>query len=77
VLSNTWGVYPDSPHGRSILLMNSQLDHLLIASRLEDNIRAATAARQVRELRRQSPASAMTVPTKRRWFARRRVASTP
>jgi hypothetical protein len=56
--------------------MNSQLNQLLIAGRLEDDIRAAAAARQARELRRQARATAAT-PAKRRWFARRRVATTP
>jgi hypothetical protein len=54
--------------------MNSQINQLLIAGRLEDDIRAAAAARQARELRRQPRA---TVPTKQRWFARRRMESTP
>jgi hypothetical protein len=56
--------------------MDSHLSQLLVTSRLEDDIRAAAASRQVRELRRQARATAAT-PTKRRWFARRRVATTP
>ena len=71
--SDAWGVYRDPPRGRSIPPMNSQLNQLLIAGRLEDDIHAAAAARQARELRRQARAPVLT---KRQWFARRQAAST-
>jgi hypothetical protein len=71
------GAYPEWSARRSIVVMTSQPNQLLVGGRLEDRIRAASHRRLIRDLRRDSRQAARPAATHRRPFRRRGIASTP